>query len=118
MPATNLTPQLARDLQLLKMRNVLDPHRHYKKEGKNSKNKAAPAFSQVGTLIEGPTEFFTGRLTNKERKKTLVEEIMDGERQNGRLKRKYGELQGVKRSGKKGDYNEKMKKRYGKNMKR
>jgi len=57
-------------------------------------------------------------LTNKERKKTLVEEIMDGEKQTGRLKRKYGEIQGVKRSGKKGDYNEKMKQRYGKNMKR
>ena len=28
LPRTELTPQLKRDLQLIKMRNVLDPHRH------------------------------------------------------------------------------------------
>lgn len=44
LPRTDLTPELKRDLQLLKMRNTLDPHRHYKKE--NSKAKA-PEFSQV-----------------------------------------------------------------------
>jgi hypothetical protein len=92
------------------MRGVLDPHRHYKKDGNKSK---APAFSQVGTLIEGPTEFFSGRLTNKERKRTLVEEIMENERDSGRLKRKYGEIQKVKTSGKKGDYKAAMAKKYG-----
>jgi hypothetical protein len=92
------------------MRGVLDPHRHYKKDSNKSK---VPAFSQVGTLIEGPTEFFSGRLTNKERKRTLVEEIMDTEKDSGRLKRKYGEIQAVKTSGKKGDYKKAMAKKYG-----
>ena len=55
------------------MRDVLDPKRFYKKE--NSKPQI-PEFSQVGTIIEGPTEYFSGRLSNKERKRTLVEEIL------------------------------------------
>ena len=73
MPKTNMTPELKRDLQLLKMRNVLDPKRHYKKD--NARNDA-PAFSQVGTIIEGPTEFFSSRLSNKDRKQTLLEEVI------------------------------------------
>lgn len=94
---------------------MLDPHRHYKKESSKAK---APAFSQVGTLVEGPTDFFNGRLTNKERKRTLAEEIMEGERDTGRLKRKYGEIQAVKTSGKKSDYKKRMMKKYGNKMKR
>ncbi|TKA73495.1 hypothetical protein B0A55_05498 [Friedmanniomyces simplex] len=101
LPRTDLTPQLKRDLQLLKMRNVLDPHRHYKKDGGKMK---APEYSQVGTIIEGPTEFFTGRIENKQRKKTFVEEVLAGEQETGRFKKKYGELQGRKTSGKKAFY--------------
>lgn len=101
MPKTDLTPELKRDLQVLKMRNVLDPHRHYKKE--NGKMKA-PEFSQVGTIIEGPTEYYTGRVMNKERKRTFVEEVLAGEQETGRFKRKYGDVQTKKTSGKKNHY--------------
>jgi hypothetical protein len=96
-----LTPELKRDLQLLQMRDVLDPHRHYKKEGKRP---AVPEYSQVGTIIEGPTEYFNGRLSNKERKRTLVEEVLAGESSNGRFKSKYNEIQAAKTSGKKAHY--------------
>lgn len=101
LPRTNLTPELKRDLQLLRMRDVLDPKRHYKKD--NAKGKV-PEFSQVGTIIEGPTEYFTGRLTNKERKRTLVEEILDRENSTKRFKSKYAEIQAAKTSGKKEHY--------------
>ncbi|KAK5112697.1 hypothetical protein LTR85_011208 [Meristemomyces frigidus] len=101
LPRTDLTPELKRDLQLLKMRNVLDPHRHYKKDGGKMQ---APEYSQVGTIVEGPTEFFSGRIENKQRKRTFVEEVLAGEQETGRFKRKYGELQGKKTSGKKAFY--------------
>lgn len=83
------------------MRDVLDPKRHYKKD--NERNKI-PEFSQVGTIIEGPTEYFSGRLSNKERKKTLVEEILKHEKVTGRFKKKYNEIQEKKTSGKKAYY--------------
>ncbi|KAK4570057.1 dTDP-fucopyranose mutase [Recurvomyces mirabilis] len=110
LPATDLTPQLKRDLQLLKMRNVLDPHRHYKKDGGKMQ---APEYSQVGTIIEGPTEFYSGRVENKKRKRTFVEEVLAGEQETRRFKRKYEELQGKKTSGKKGFYKGVMKQRKG-----
>nr|POE65178.1 rrna-processing protein fcf2 [Quercus suber] len=113
LPRTDLTPELKRDLQLLKMRNVLDPHRHYKKDGGKMK---APEFSQMGTIVEGPTEFFSGRIENKQRKRTFAEEVLANEKNNGRFKRKYGELQEKKTSGKKAFYKSlKDKRKSGKN---
>jgi hypothetical protein len=100
LPKTELTPQLKRDLQLLNMRAVLDPKRMYKKQGKFK----VPEYSQVGVLVEGPTEFFSGRIQKKDRKETFVEEALATEASNGRFKKKYGEVQMAKTSGKKAFY--------------
>ncbi|EUC32001.1 hypothetical protein COCVIDRAFT_106803 [Bipolaris victoriae FI3] len=101
MPKTDLTPELRRDLQLLKMRSVLDPKRHYKKD--NSKGDV-PAFSQVGTIIEGATEFYSSRLKNKDRRQTMLEEVIAQEQDSGRFNRKYQDIQATKSSGKKAHY--------------
>ncbi|KAK2628424.1 hypothetical protein QTJ16_001527 [Diplocarpon rosae] len=101
MPRTNLTPELKRDLQLLRMRDVLDPKRHYKKD---NRKQQIPEYSQVGTIIEGPTEYFSSRLMNKDRKRTLVEEVLATEKASGRFKSKYNEIQDAKTSGKKAHY--------------
>ncbi|KIX10377.1 uncharacterized protein Z518_01459 [Rhinocladiella mackenziei CBS 650.93] len=108
MPKTNLTPQLRRDLQLIEMRSVLDPHRHYKKNNRRGK---IPTFSQTGTVIEGPTEFYSARIDKKDRSKNFVEEAMTTERETGRFKRKYSELQEAKTSGKKAHYKKLVAKR-------
>lgn len=60
--------------------------------------------AQVGTIIEGNTEFYSGRLLNKDRKQTFVEEVLAGEAETGRFKRKYSEIQAMKSSGKKAYY--------------
>lgn len=101
LPRTDLTPELKRDLQLLRMRSVLDPKRHFKKDNRKSD---VPEFSQVGTIIEGPTEFRSARLTNRERKRTLVEEVLAGELSTRRFKSKYNEIQKSKTSGRKDHY--------------
>lgn len=92
------------------MRNVLDSKRHYKKD---SSKLVVPKFSQVGTLVAGPTEYFSARMTKKERKRTLLEEVMETEDTTRKFKSKYGEIQAAKTSGKKGDYKKMMKQRYG-----
>ncbi|KAL6719573.1 dTDP-fucopyranose mutase [Lecanora helva] len=101
MPATNITPELLADMRLIKVRGVLDPHRHYKKDA--SKN-LIPDYSEVGRVIEGSTEYFGARLTGKQRKRTLVEELLASEASTGRFKTKYLEIQASKSSGKKGHY--------------
>ena len=101
LPRTKLTPELKRDLQLLKMRSVLDPKRHYKKD--NNK-QLVPDFCQVGTIIAGPTEFYSSRIPTKERRKTFVEEVLSRTADTARFKRKYDEIQKTKTSGKKAHY--------------
>ncbi|OCK79353.1 Fcf2-domain-containing protein [Lepidopterella palustris CBS 459.81] len=101
LPRTDLTPELRADLQLLKMRNVINPKIFYKKE---SLKPTVPEFSHVGVIIEGPTEYHSGRLHNKERKKSFVEELLTAEAATGRFKKKYNEIQISKMSGKKAYY--------------
>lgn len=101
IPRTKLTPELKRDLQLLRMRSVLDPKQHFKKENRKTQ---VPEFSQVGTIIEGPTEFFSARLTKKDRKRTIVEEVLAAEKATQRFKSKFNDIQRAKMSGKKAYY--------------
>lgn len=93
-----------------KLQSTLDPKRFYKKDSRG----AIPEFSQVGTVVAGPTEYFSARMTKKERKQTMLQEVMDTEAANNKFKSKYGEIQKAKTSGKKGHYKKMTQKRYGK----
>ncbi|KAG8072250.1 hypothetical protein GUJ93_ZPchr0006g45182 [Zizania palustris] len=73
MPAPTITPELKKDLEILQLRHVMDPKRHFKRSGKS---KALPKYFQVGTVIEPASEFFSSRLTKRERKTTLVDELL------------------------------------------
>jgi hypothetical protein len=99
MPRTDLTSTVKRDMQIIKARNVLDPHRHYRKD-----TSALPEYSQIGTIIEGNTEFHSSRIVRKDRKKTIVDEILADGTSRDRFKRKYDDLQKGKKSGKKEFY--------------
>lgn len=75
--------------------------RHYKKDSGKGK---LPPFSQVGTVVQGPAEWYSSRINKKDRAKNFVEETMAVEQDTGRFKRKYDEIQGSKTSGKKAHY--------------
>ena len=70
-----------------------------------------PEFSQVGTIIQGPSEYYSSRLPNKDRKRSLVDEILSAEAANGRLRKKYSSLQLANANSKKGSSNHLFKKR-------
>ncbi|XP_071940193.1 uncharacterized protein [Coffea arabica] len=91
MPAPTLTPELKKDLHLLKLRNAMDPKRHYKKG--DSRSKTLPKYFQVGTIIESASEFYTGRLTKKERKATLADELLSDSNLAVYRKRKVQEIE-------------------------
>lgn len=80
---------------------ALDPKRHYKKGSLKAK---VPKYAHVGRIIEGPTDFFSARLTRKERKRTLVDELLASEKQSGKFRAKYDDIQARKTSGKKAFY--------------
>lgn len=102
LPRTSNDPQVKRDLQILKLRSVLAMGKqHFKKD---TRKDPFPEFSQVGTVVEGPTDFYSGRLIRKERKRTLVEEVLASGSSLSKFKAKYNEIQERKTSGKKAHY--------------
>ncbi|KAL6510427.1 hypothetical protein OROHE_021044 [Orobanche hederae] len=122
MPAQTLTPELKKDLQLLKimdnywikteLRSAIDPKRHYKKG--DSKSKTLPKYFQVGTVIESPFEYFNGRLTKKERKATLADELLSDGTFRDYRKRKVREIEEVNRPAGVGKWKNSKSRKYGK----
>ncbi|XP_008549975.1 deoxynucleotidyltransferase terminal-interacting protein 2 [Microplitis demolitor] len=88
MPATEMTPEIRHDLQVIQMRSVLDPKHFYKKND----IKALPKYFQIGKVVDSPVEFYSGRLSNKERKRTLVDELMADAEFAKYNKKKYKEI--------------------------
>lgn len=91
------------------MRNYLDPKKFYKS------SDAPSQFAQRGTVISSNAEYFSSRMTKKEQRTTLLDEVMaDG---SGRkyVKRKFGEIQKKKESGGK-KWRKGMEKKRGSNM--
>jgi hypothetical protein len=70
MEPTPMTDELKTDLAVIRNRNYLDPKKFYKSADKHHK------IVQLGTVIEGATEFYSSRLTKKQRRNNFTEEIM------------------------------------------
>ncbi|KAF4963886.1 hypothetical protein FSARC_8139 [Fusarium sarcochroum] len=98
LPKTNMTPEFKREWQVLRMRGIMDP-----KHQKKALRVSAPEYSQVGEIIAGPTEFYSARLTRKERKGTILEEVTR-DLDSHKFTDKYAGIQKQKSSGKKAFY--------------
>ena len=72
MKAPEMTPELKRELLIVKMRGVLDPKRFYR--GSDS-GKGLPKYFQMGTIVSG-AEDGRDKLTKKERKGSMLQELM------------------------------------------
>ncbi|KAI3991671.1 hypothetical protein MKX01_038069 [Papaver californicum] len=85
MPAQTITPEIKNDFQIIKLRNVIDPKRHYKKGDSNSK--------ELPKYFQSPTDFHSGRLTKKERKRSIAEELFHDAALGNYRKRKAREIE-------------------------
>uniref|UniRef100_A0A1E1XC18 Putative acidic 82 kd protein mrna n=1 Tax=Amblyomma aureolatum TaxID=187763 RepID=A0A1E1XC18_9ACAR len=72
LPAPEMTDELKRDLEVLRMRHVLDPKRFYKKNDL----KDLPKYFQMGTVMDSAADFYHARVPKKDRKQTMVEELL------------------------------------------
>ncbi|KAJ1643055.1 rrna-processing protein fcf2 [Coemansia asiatica] len=99
MKAPVVTDELKNDLRVLQLRNVLDPKRFYKK---SAGVKKIPKYFEMGTVIEGATEFYSARMTRKERKSNIVDELLADKQARDYFKRKVGEIHAHNNSGRGG----------------
>ncbi|XP_034439432.1 deoxynucleotidyltransferase terminal-interacting protein 2 isoform X2 [Hippoglossus hippoglossus] len=88
MKAPELTQELKGDLQVLKMRSTMDPKRFYKKNDRDG----FPKYFQVGTVVDSPVDFYHSRVPKKERKRTMVEELLADAEFRHQNKKKYQQI--------------------------
>merc|ERR1719483_1744438 len=88
MPALEMTEERQRDLELLQMRGVLDPKRFYKKNASDT----LPKYYQIGTIVDSAADFYTDRVPQKDRKQTMVDELLADAEFKKFQKRKYVEI--------------------------
>ncbi|KAL2737334.1 deoxynucleotidyltransferase terminal-interacting protein 2 [Vespula maculifrons] len=88
LPATEVTDEIKHDLEIIQMRSVLDPKHFYKKNDL----KVLPKYFQIGKVIYSPIDYYSNRLTKKERKNTIVEELLADAEFAKYNKRKYKEI--------------------------
>merc|ERR1712106_501169 len=86
------TEERQRDLELLQMRGVLDPKRFYKKNASDT----LPKYYQIGTIVDSAADFYTDRVPQKDRKQTMVDELLADAEFKKFQKRKYVEIIEIK----------------------
>lgn len=59
-------------IDAIRLRETLDPSRFYKKKSTENISKNF----KIGTIIENPIEYYSGRATRREKKQTLVDELV------------------------------------------
>ena len=88
MPALEMTEERQRDLEMVQMRKVLDPKRFYKKNNSDT----LPKYFQIGTIVDNAADFYTDRVAKKDRKQTMVDELLADAEFKKYQKRKYVEI--------------------------
>ncbi|KAF8158322.1 Fcf2 pre-rRNA processing-domain-containing protein [Crassisporium funariophilum] len=99
-PAEADLPRLYREVEALRLRNQLDSKRFYKKdEGEGKGIKGLPKYFAIGTIIPSTTPFGTAsgdNLTRANRKRTLVDELVDDAEAKRYAKKKFEDLQSAR----------------------
>ncbi|CAG5041616.1 unnamed protein product [Parnassius apollo] len=88
MKAPEMNEELKTDLQVLKMRSVMDPKHFYKKNDM----EVLPKYFQVGRIEDSALDHVNERLTRKERKRTMVDELLADVEFQKYNKKKYKEI--------------------------
>uniref|UniRef100_A0A8C4TUM5 Deoxynucleotidyltransferase terminal interacting protein 2 n=1 Tax=Falco tinnunculus TaxID=100819 RepID=A0A8C4TUM5_FALTI len=106
MKAPEITSELKNDLKVLKMRASLDPKHFYKKNDRDG----LPKYFQVGTVVDSPIDFYHSRIPKKQRKRTIVEELLADSEFRRYNKKKYQEIMSEKAAFAAGKKNRKKRK--------
>ncbi|KAK9498752.1 hypothetical protein O3M35_003316 [Rhynocoris fuscipes] len=82
-----LSEEIENDIKVLQMRSVLDKKRFYKKNDiKLSKD------IKIGRVLDNPADFYSSRIPNKLRKRTLVDELLNDAKFKKEIKKSYAKI--------------------------
>ncbi|KAF8635982.1 hypothetical protein AX15_000146 [Amanita polypyramis BW_CC] len=99
-PSEAELPRLYREVEAMRLRNQLDPKRFYRRdEGEGKGIKGLPNYFSIGTILPTSTPFGTASADNlpkSNRKRTIVDELVDDAEAKRYAKKKFNELQSVR----------------------
>jgi len=98
MPSSEMTPELRRDLRILRRREQLDPKRFYKATGNRRDHKSGgrrleSEMVQEGRIVAGAHEFYSARLPRKERGQYFIDDLLRDQEFRSRITRRFNEIQ-------------------------
>jgi len=94
-----ITPEIETTLKLMKLRHVFNPKHFIKRD----KSKTLPKYFQIGTVIDGPQDYYSEGVSKKRAKKKLVDDLLEDREFKDYHKSKFSQLQREnKRRGRKG----------------
>lgn len=88
-----LTPEEERDLRVVENRQHLDPKRFYKSTGTGRKRGELPSQVHFGTVVVGAHEFYSARMTRRERRARIIDEVLADKEALSYIKKKGRALQ-------------------------
>ncbi|CAG9536398.1 unnamed protein product [Cercopithifilaria johnstoni] len=88
LPAGEMTEERKRDLEIIQMRGSLDSKAHYRKNDRS----VLPKYFEVGTVVETKADFYSSRVPKKQRKRTIVEELLADADLQTKQRQKYQEI--------------------------
>ncbi|RCN35750.1 Fcf2 pre-rRNA processing [Ancylostoma caninum] len=89
LPATELTEEAKADLELLQMRSAIDPLAFYRRNDR----AVLPKYFQVGRVVDAPEDYYSSRMTKKERKKTMLDELLYDQQFTQSRREKFNAIQ-------------------------
>ncbi|KXN88202.1 rRNA-processing protein fcf2, partial [Leucoagaricus sp. SymC.cos] len=93
-------PRLHREVEALRLRNQLDPKRFYRKEEAEGKGiEGLPKYFAVGQIVATESPFGGSSADNlppSQRKRTLLDELIDDAEAQRYAKKKFNELQSIR----------------------
>jgi len=89
LPTQEITDEVKADLRVLRLRAAFDTKRFYKKDDSTK----FPTQFHVGRVVEHAADFYSSRLTKKQRKATMAEEVMHDEYLSAVRKKRFNKIQ-------------------------
>lgn len=94
------TAEETRDLRIIENRQHIDPKRFYKSTGTGRKQGELPTRVHFGTVVVGAHEFYSSRLTKRERRSRIIDEVLGDERLAQYARKRSMRIQVSKNTGK------------------
>jgi len=94
--APELNELALNDLKVIKMRSAIDTKRFYKREKFKPGTKL-----QMGKVLDSPGDLYSSRIPKKQRKKTLIDELLADTAFKSNIKKRYVEIINSKSCGNK-----------------